>query len=73
MGKSGELTLAESVAHAGMSMLCTWAFRMAPAWAKATWEGSAGLKVRGWGKRLGADQNREPVDVVASSGKVYTS
>ena len=67
------LALALSVAQAGICMLWTCAFRIAPAWEKATWEESEGSKVRGWGKRLGADQNRDPVDVVASSGKVYTS
>mmetsp|Transcript_24149 Transcript_24149/g.71656 ORF Transcript_24149/g.71656 Transcript_24149/m.71656 type:complete len:216 (-) Transcript_24149:1814-2461(-) len=66
-------TAAVSVAYAGRSTPCTSAFRMAAACTRLACVGSFPSKTSGVGKRLGADQNGAPVDVVASSGNVKMS
>lgn len=78
--KSGTMTLLTASAHlvgdltqSGIGIPYDSARRMEPAITKLRWLWSLTEKSRGRGKRFGADQNRDPLLLTASSGNVNVS
>ena len=70
---AADATFAVSDAQLGWETPYISANRMEPDCAKLACEASAPLNATTEGKRFGADQNEQPLDVLESSGNVYVS